>query len=249
MSPIKLILFDVDGTLVKTDGLLFEAFSQIFTGSFGFPEDTHSPQKLRQQYQGSLPEKIFDDVMAANAATGRYGYEEDFKPLYEQTALQLMKTIKLESPEGLQETFNDLTRQDIKIGAISNSLNAHVEESLNNTGLWNHIFNTANIWTPDKNHLPAKPAPDMILTAMAHFDITAPHEVLFIGDTVNDKKAAQAAGCHFIHTPILADELSVATIQNFWKDEPQGRFITHMSQLCHEIDGLNKRQTNAAPAL
>jgi phosphoglycolate phosphatase len=39
-----------------------------------------------------------------------------------------------------------------------------------------------------------------LLYACEHFDI-APHEMLLIGDSLNDTQAARAAGCHIFCVP------------------------------------------------
>lgn len=237
---IKLLIFDVDGTLVKTDPLLFKAFSQVFVDHLNFPADTHSPDQLRKQFQGSLPKDIFEQVVKSNNAQGRFSYERDFGPYYNNAVLDLMSTNKLEVPEHLRETFNRLdkdrfTKERFEIAAISNSLYPHVEQSLKTIGLWNHPFSADNIWTPDKSDLAAKADPAMIHAAMKHFGITDPQDVVFVGDTAKDRDAALAAGCHIIYTPILMDEVSVEKIAAFWGDGDAGRLITDMSQLPHEI--------------
>lgn len=70
-------------------------------------------------------------------------------------------------------------------------VHAALEERLNTAGGWlDAIF-----FCPDAHPSPRrKPAPGMLLEAMAMFDAT-PHETVFIGDALRDIQAAQAAGC------------------------------------------------------
>jgi D-glycero-D-manno-heptose 1,7-bisphosphate phosphatase len=70
-------------------------------------------------------------------------------------------------------------------------IHAAMEDRLNAAGGWlDAIF-----FCPDAFPSPRrKPAPGMLLEAMAMFDV-APHETVFIGDALRDLQAAQAAGC------------------------------------------------------
>src|SRR5260221_7686715 len=43
-----------------------------------------------------------------------------------------------------------------------------------------------------------KPNPGMLFTAMSDFEIANVHDVLYVGDRLEDEKAAQKAGVHFL---------------------------------------------------
>ena len=70
-------------------------------------------------------------------------------------------------------------------------IHAALEERLNHAGGWlDAVF-----FCPDNHPSPRrKPAPGMLLEAMAMFDAN-PHETVFIGDALRDLQAAEAAGC------------------------------------------------------
>lgn len=184
---MPLIVFDMDGTLIDTQGLISEHMATAFSGH-GLPEPT--PADVRQIIGLSLPVAIarlarsedpvfVDRVVETYRAAYRSGLEQsaDREPLF----------------PGARAALDRLrTRPDILLGIATGKGLAGVSRILANHGLTDYFV---TLQTPDHN--PSKPAPGMLLRAMAETGMS-PNETIMIGDTVFDIELAVNAGCRSV---------------------------------------------------
>lgn len=183
---MKLILFDVDGTLVDSQHIICAAMTRAYAvqGLAGPP-----PEAVRAIIGLSLPHAIrrlsgdadhpIDELVAA--------YKETFS---------VMRAAGEWTPAlypGARAAIEALRqRDDVVLGVATGKSRRGVAAMIEQHGLEN-VFVT--IQTADTS--PSKPHPDMVLSAMRETGI-APEHAVVIGDTVFDMQMARAAGANAI---------------------------------------------------
>ena len=184
---MRLIMFDMDGTLIDTQALISENAAAAFA-SLGLPPPT--PAEVRSIIGLSLPVAMgrllkTDDVDLIEGVVGQYRslyktsleHDVDREPLY-PGAREALERLKL-----LPDTI---------LGVATGKGLTGVVRILGNHNLAGHFV---TLQTPDNN--PSKPHPGMLLRAMAETGAD-PASTVMIGDTTYDMELARAAGCRAI---------------------------------------------------
>jgi len=180
---MTLIMFDMDGTLIDTHGLIAEHMASAFSAA-GLPMPT--PAEVRQIIGLSLPVAIAQLAQTEHSAV--------IDPLVESYKSHYRVSLERESGReplfpGAREALDRLRPGPGNLLGIATGKGlAGVNRILRQHGLDGHF---TTLQTPDHN--PSKPHPGMLLRAMAETG-SAPHEVVMIGDTVFDIELAKAAG-------------------------------------------------------
>jgi phosphoglycolate phosphatase len=184
---MRLVMFDMDGTLIDTQALIAENAAAAFA-SVGLPPPT--PADVRAIIGLSLPVAIgrlarTEDVDVIEGLVGAYRahyrasleHDIDREPLY----------------PGARDALERLKHQpDTILGVATGKGLSGVVRILGNHGLAGHFV---TLQTPDHN--PSKPHPGMLLRAMAETG-AEPASTIMVGDTTYDMELARAAGCRAI---------------------------------------------------
>ena len=184
---MRLIVFDMDGTLIDTQALISEHMGAAFA-SLGMPAPT--PVQVRNIIGLSLPVAVgrlagTEDVDLIEGLVGQYKalykasleHDIDREPLY-PGAREALERLKAE-PETI-------------LGVATGKGLAGVTRILGNHGIGGHFV---TLQTPDHN--PSKPHPGMLLRAMAETG-AEPSSTVMVGDTTYDMELARAAGCRAV---------------------------------------------------
>lgn len=179
---MRLVVFDMDGTLIDTHELITEHTARTFA-SLGLAGP--SPDEARSVIGLSLP-----------VALGRLAKSDD-AVLIEKLVTQYREHYRASLAAGMdREPLYPGTREaldrlraapDTVLGIATGKGLTGVNRILGAHGLADHF---ATLQTPDHN--PSKPHPGMLLRAMAETGIEAADTVM-IGDTVFDMELARAA--------------------------------------------------------
>ena len=180
----KLVVWDVDGTLVDSRQTIFDSMQRAFAEA-GLPSLSYEAVRqvvglgLREGIEALLPnagpaqlDRATDAYRAAfGAKVNQPGYVE---PLY----------------EGAAETLDRLRAAGWKIAMATGKSRRGVETIIRMHG-WADLFESTHC----ADDGPGKPHPAMVLEAMKALQV-GPQRTIVVGDTAHDMRMAKAAGAY-----------------------------------------------------
>lgn len=182
---MRLVILDVDGTLVDSQTLIVAAQREAFAAC-GLP----APARAR-----SLSVVGLSLAEAFTALVGPEGPVEDLAEAYRQAYGRLRADPACHEPlfPGVEDLLAGLaSRDDLVLGIATGKSRRGVAYLVERFG-WERVF--ATIQTADD--APSKPDPGMILRAMAETGVAAAATAM-VGDTSFDMAMAHAAGVRAI---------------------------------------------------
>ena len=181
---LKLAVWDVDGTLVDSRAVIFDAAKAVFA-AMDLPtpdyEDVRQivglnlAEGLRLLLPGMGPEAV-DRAVA--------GYKDAFQDMHRQPGF--IEPLY----EGAAECLERL-RQDGWLIAMATGKSRRGVETIIRMHGWADLFDSTHC----ADDGPGKPHPDMLLQAMRALGC-APRQTIMIGDTAHDMRMARAAGVY-----------------------------------------------------
>ena len=178
---MHLVLFDVDGTLVDSQNLIVEAQRIAFAA-----HDMEAPSRAR-----ALSVVGLSLMEAFTALAGEKAPLESLAREYRNAFFTLRQDETKAEPffPGALDIVRRLSvRTDVALGLATGKSRRGVAHLVERAG-WETTF--ATVQTADDH--PSKPAPDMILAALAETGVP-PHLAWMVGDTTYDMRMARAAG-------------------------------------------------------
>ena len=177
----RLLIFDLDGTLVNTLTDLTDSVNYALS-QFGFPTHEFDEYRLfigngiNKLIERSLPEtnRQVETIAAVKSVFVEYYMNH--------------KTDKSYVYDGVVELLTMLQEKGIMIGVASNKYHEATVEMIN------HYFPTINFVKVlgQRDGVPTKPDPTIVFEVMAAANVQ-PNEVLYIGDSGVDMNTASAA--------------------------------------------------------
>lgn len=195
MSKV-LLLFDIDGTLLKTTGAGIRAMRQTGAQLFGDAFDLD-----RVQVSGHLDPLIFTEAVEAN---GLHHDSANHQAFHDQYLIQLERELadnphEVRSLPGIDEILATLRQRaaheaDVTLGLLTGNYTRAVPIKFSAVGIdpaWFHVTAFGD---------EAASRPDLVPVAMTkyqaiHGRAIDPGSVVVIGDTPRDVACAQAHGC------------------------------------------------------
>lgn len=185
-------MIDLDGTLLDTAPDLATAANMMLK-ELGKAE---LPLETIQSYIGKGIEKL-----VKRSLTGDLDGEPDAEllqramPLYEQSYEKTLYVDTRAYP-GVREGLNALRTGGFRLACVTNKAEAFTLPLLRAAELLDYF----DIVVSGDSLPKKKPDPMPLLHACERFEI-GPHEMLLVGDSLNDAQAARAAGCHVFCVP------------------------------------------------
>lgn len=189
MKKFKTYLFDFDGTLVDSHDSLVEVFEGAYASvGVKVPEGYVLRLMRIPLFQG------YDELHGPkDEASIKVFADHIISLLDEERVLKLTKSYK--------DTVESLTRlkaEGATLGIVSSNNIKHMNDVLDFLKIDKSLFSVIVGNDLTKKH---KPNPDPIYKAMELLGISNKKEICYVGDALDDKKAALNAGV----TPILVD--------------------------------------------
>ena len=181
---LKLAVWDVDGTLVDSRVLIFEAAKAMFA-YMGLPEPPY--EEVRQIVGLSLAVGLRQllPMMSADAIDRAVaGYKDAFQELHGQSGFQDPLYV------GAAECLDRLRREGWLIAMATGKSRRGVDTVLRKHG-WGDLFDSTHC----ADDGPGKPHPAMLFEAMKALGCR-PDQTIMIGDTAHDMRMAKAAGVY-----------------------------------------------------
>ena len=184
-QKIENFIFDIDGTLIDTIDMYMPAMIDTLA-QHGHPV---APDKVEQ-----TKHDLFDITGRDALRLAGISEEEIPEMLKDWFDLAYQRADQAKVIEGIPEMLNTLAnREDAKIAIATSKLADEYQEYFINKYDFAKLFKVAITSADTKKH---KPAPDPILAAMNKMGAD-PATTVYVGDTINDMKAAHAAGAKF----------------------------------------------------
>ena len=189
---IKAVVIDLDGTLLNTAPDLAHA-AQLMMADLGLPCPS---QETIATYIGNGVSRLVKRVL-----TGEMDAEPD-PALFERAIAAYQKhygehvALHTRPYAGVVAGLDAFKAMGLRLACITNKAEQFTHPLLKETGLFDYFELILSGDTLPKR----KPDPLPLLHACEYFGI-APHELLLIGDSLNDTQAARAAGCPVFCVP------------------------------------------------
>jgi phosphoglycolate phosphatase len=208
---VKLVIFDVDGTLVDSQHLIVAAQRKAFAAHGLRPP---SRERSLSVVGLSLPE-------AFTALVGALGPVESLAGAYKEAFGLLRADPAYHEPlfPGAVDLITELARQDgVALGIATGKSRRGVAHLVERYG-WHQVF--ATIQTADD--APSKPDPAMLRQAISEVG-AAPGDTVMIGDSTFDMAMARAAGVRPIgvawgyHSIAALEEAGAEAVVDSYRD-------------------------------
>lgn len=193
MPERSLVLFDIDGTLLRSEGAgiaaMLSAFRQIH-GDLGFSFDG-------LEIAGALDGLLFAKLMSRHGLPAHAEAEEHFRNTYRAELDRTMTAERTRRMPGAAELAHSLSARGTAVGLLTGNYEVTAHIKIRVAGFDERIFPFGAFGSdgPSRRHL----TPVAVNRATAHhgrsFD---PSKVTIIGDTPLDIDCAKAHGCRAI---------------------------------------------------
>lgn len=178
MSPIRLVVFDIAGTIIEDHGEVLTSFREALESNGVVATEA----ELSEWKGASKMEVIRRFVESGEQATRTYA---EFRRLLEDRYSREVTPI-----QGAEETFAWLQKRGIRM-ATTTGFDREVNDLILEKTGWRRWFQ-ATVASSDVAQ--GRPSPLMILRAMKLSGVTEVSEVINVGDTPLDLKAGTNAG-------------------------------------------------------
>ncbi len=183
--PLKVVLIDLDGTLLDTVGDIIHA-ANLMRSTFGFPPlEAGVIRNFVGKGITNLVAKTLKDVVGEVGPTALKVAVTNFERQYETCFTDTSKPYP-----GVVDGLNALRDAGFRLGCVTNKAEKFTLPLLEKTGLRDYF----EIVVSGDTVAEKKPHPMPLLHAADLFGCK-PIEMLLIGDSINDAQAARAAGC------------------------------------------------------
>lgn len=185
---MKLLLFDIDGTLLQVNGGVHPAVSHAVFTVTGQAVSTEGVS-----FAGRTDPAIFRDVLAASGVAAPDEVLAEVIQHYVQRAQQTIGPDDVEHLPGVHDLLRQLASQNgVHLGLVTGNVEAMAMHKLKSADLASHFsFGAFGSDHADRNQLP-----EMALRRAASHTGHAfsPKNTVIIGDTQHDIQCARAAG-------------------------------------------------------
>jgi phosphoglycolate phosphatase-like HAD superfamily hydrolase len=210
---IRLVLFDIDGTLILTGGAGMKAFAESFAEEFDLPHATES-----MEFAGHTDRGLACEIFRAYQIEPTEANFEKFTEAYTQRLSKHLPADNTQPLPGVVELLDAIEAMTAPptLGLLTGNLPLGAELKLTHYHLWHRFeFGAFGDTTEDRNEIAQSAFED----AQGQFPNLSPSEILIIGDTPADIHCAQS---------INASVLAVAT-GNFTEAQLAEHHPTHLA--------------------
>lgn len=188
MPKIKLVIFDIGGTIIEDNGEVIGAFSAALEGN-----GLHATRAELTELKGASKRAVITTFVERQWGKAAAGNEARIAKAYEDFKGRLEASFSnggVKPIRGAADTFAWLKTRNIVCATTTGFYRSVTERILNSAG-WQDTF-SANVCSDDVKS--GRPAPFMIFHAMEATGVADVRQVLNVGDTRLDLQAGNRAG-------------------------------------------------------
>ncbi|MCP4174337.1 MAG: phosphonatase-like hydrolase [Fuerstiella sp.] len=186
---IKLVVFDMAGTTVDEDNVVYKTVrAAINAAGYEFTQE-----QVQSAGAGKEKSQAIRDVLALD---GQVHEEDEVAAIFRDFKLRLAnayESLKVTEQQGTSDVFAALRDRGIRV-VLNTGYDRTTAEGLVAKIGW-HIGDDIDGLVTASDVENGRPAPDMILRAMADHDVESSEDVAKIGDSAIDIEEGKNAGC------------------------------------------------------
>ena len=213
----KLVLFDLDGTLIDTAPDFLYALNKILNNN---GRDNITEEEIRFHISEGTSKMISTFFKIEQDDVNFKKYKNQFLSEYK---LNLSKNSRLF--DGMKSLIQYLDNNSIMYGVVTNKYFEYAEPIIKS---FKELRNLKVIICPDHVSI-SKPDPEGILLACKKLDV-APDNTIYLGDHLNDLMAGQAAG-----TKVLGCLYGYSLDEKVLKSHSYN-YVNNVSEIISHID-------------
>jgi phosphonatase-like hydrolase len=189
MQEVKLIVFDLAGTVIEDAGQVPAAFTAVLQ-NYEIEVTSDSLREVRGASKREVIQRFVERQPGVSEADVLSQTEEIYNS-FRSTLAGIYEEDGVREIAGATETFAWLQRRGVGV-ALNTGFDRTITELLLNSMQWNEDLVNAVVCGDDVAQ--GRPAPYLIFRAMEKSGVTSVHQVTNVGDTVLDLQAGQNAG-------------------------------------------------------
>ena len=176
MQSRKAVLFDLDGTLIDTLGLILESFRQGALDVLG------------REVSSDQVRSLIGIPLIEQARSLAPGHVEELMTAYRQRNIELHDSM-IRYFEGTREMLEALKAEGRRLAVVTSKRNGPALEGLSSFDLQGYFEFISGLEETEKH----KPDPEPLLVAARRLGLPIT-ECIYVGDSIYDMRAARAAG-------------------------------------------------------
>lgn len=185
---MTLLLFDIDGTLLRVTGGTHRAVAHAVSTVTGQSVSTEGVS-----FSGRTDPEIFRDVLRASGVADPAPVLEDVLAAYVEAARQTIRPADVELLPGIPAVLSALSdRTDVFLGLLTGNVEPIAYHKLRGAGLPD-VFSVGAFGSDDADRAALPPVAVRRASSQSGRSFSIPDTVI-IGDTHNDIRCARAAG-------------------------------------------------------
>lgn len=190
---MKLILFDIDGTLVHTHEVGQTAISQALSSLSGSPVSTSGVP-----FSGRTDPAIFEDVLAKNGLPTTKSFVADAIDRYVEVMRERLGPENVEVLPGVTSLLDELAeRPDVQLGLLTGNVQPVAYKKLSSVGLDKYFpFGSFGSDHADRAQLPIIAVRRASSFTGRSFRLD--EHTIIVGDTVHDIRCGQAVNAFVV---------------------------------------------------
>jgi len=192
MQEIKLVVFDLAGTVIEDTGQVPGAFTAVLR-NHGIEVTSDSLREMRGASKREVIQRFVERQPGSGKADVLARTEEIYKS-FRSTLAGMYEKDGVREIGGATEVFTWLQKRGVHI-ALNTGFDRTITELLVNSMKWDSDLIDAVVCGNDVTR--GRPAPYLIFRAMEMSEVTSVHEVTTVGDTILDLQAGQNAGVRY----------------------------------------------------
>ncbi len=184
---IKAVLFDMDGVLIDSHDAWFYVFNKTL-------QRFENRKISEEEFDEVVWSKAFDEVAKQYFKVSLEEIRDYYMEIYEDYRKRL-KVI-----DGVEKGLSMLKKKGIRLAVVSNTQSRVVQKVLEDVGVAEYF----DLFVGGDDVDNGKPEPDILYKGLELLNLDK-EDVLFVGDTIFDKMAAEKAGIRFVGFGIDGD--------------------------------------------